>query len=441
MGGHCRALVSVCVALISAILLASAFTLSATAHRGQAASVHARRWHARCSARGAQRRRAMPHRGHCLARRADKTRTHLPKSKSSSGTTESTSTGTTETTPPPTETTATSSETPPPPTETTTTPSEPIPPPEPAGSFRFFSPTSFWNEALTASAPLDPSSAEIVSAFDAEIAKAVEEKKGLPNINTTAWSVPLYTVPAAQPTVKVTLENASRNPALQAAWDAVPLPEGAHPANGTDKHLVVWQPSSDRLWEFWHLDDTATGWQAAWGGAVEKTSSNPGVYGSEAWPGATQWWGASATSLSIAGGLITLEDFEKGHVNHALAMAIPTPRAELYASPAQRTDGWSTASTSIPEGAHLRLDPSLDLASLKLPKVTLMMAEAAQRYGIFVRDTAGNVAFYAQDPTPTGTNPYTGPTGYFEGKTPQQLLAAFPWKSLQLLQMELHSKT
>jgi hypothetical protein len=76
-------------------------------------------------------------------------------------------------------------------------------------------------------------------------------------------------------------------------------------------------------------------------------------------------------------------------------MAIPSPRAELYASPAQRTDGWVTAPDSIPEGTHLRLDPNLDLASLKLPRFTLMLAEAAQKYGIFVRDTAGNVAFGA----------------------------------------------
>ena len=69
----------------------------------------------------------------------------------------------------------------------------------------------------------------------------------------------------------------------------------------------------------------------------------------------------------------------------------------------------------------------------------LMLAEAAQRYGIFVRDKASNVAFYGQDPIPTGTEPYTGPHGYFEGKSPGQLLESFPWKYLQLLKMELHS--
>ena len=310
---------------------------------------------------------------------------------------------------------------------------------EPTAPFRFFSPTSFWNESLSANAPLDPNSAAVVGAFDEEIAAVEEAKKGSASINTTAWSVPIYTVPADEPAVEVTLVRASRAPTLQAAWDAVPLPADAQPAAGTDKHLVVWQPSTERLWEFWGLEKTEEGWQASWGGAIQNVSSDSGAYGPEAWPGARIGWGASASSLSITGGLITLEDLERGQINHALAMAIPHPRAGVYASPAERSDGWSTEPLSLPEGAHLRLDPNLDLASLHLPRVTLMMAVAAQRYGIVVRDTAANVAFYAQDPTPTGTNPYTGPHGYFEGRSPQQLLAAFPWSHLQLLKMELHS--
>jgi hypothetical protein len=252
--------------------------------------------------------------------------------------------------------------------------------------------------------------------------------------------VPIYTVPADQPTVKVTLTRLALSPALQTAWNAVPLPANAQPAAGTDEHLVVWQPSTDRLWEFWALENGTGGWHAAWGGAMQNASSNPGAYGLEAWPGAQPGWGASATSLSIAGGLITLEDLELGQINHALAIAIPRPRAGVYASPARRTDGWSTEPLALPEGAHLRLDPNLDLAALHLPRLTLMMAQAAQRYGIVVRDYASNVAFYAQDPTPTGTNPYIGTHGYFEGKSPQQLLTPFPWSHLQLLKMELHSK-
>jgi hypothetical protein len=169
-------------------------------------------------------------------------------------------------------------------------------------------------------------------------------------------------------------------------------------------------------------------------------SSNLGVYGPEAWPGAQTWWGISASSLSLVGGLISLEDLEKGQINHALEMAIPERSASVYASPAQRTDGKSTNPLALPEGAHLRLNPKLNLAALHLPRLTLMLAEAAQRYGIFITDGSPIAEFYAQDPTPTGTDPYTGPNGYFEGKHPDELLASFPWSHLELLKMELHNR-
>jgi hypothetical protein len=311
------------------------------------------------------------------------------------------------------------------------------PPTEKVTHFRFFAPTSFWNEPIPTDAPLDPASTSVVSALD-ELEEAEQSAKHGPAINTTSWSVPIYTVAADQTMVSVTLVNRVV-PALQAAWSVVPLPADAQPALGWDKHLVVWQPSTDRMWEFWGLEKTGEGWQALWGGAMEDVTANQGVYGPEAWQGATTSWGASASSLPIAGGLITLEDLERGEINHALALAVPNTRTGVYASPAQRTDGGSTGAYSLPEGAHLRLDPTLDLASLHLQHLTLMLAEAAQRYGIFVRDTARNLAFYAEDPIPTGTNPYTGAHGYFEGKSASELLASFPWSHLQLLKMELHA--
>jgi hypothetical protein len=303
--------------------------------------------------------------------------------------------------------------------------------------FRFFSSSSFWN-APVADASVDPSSAAVMGAFNELIVEEEQPGGGGPWINTTKYSVPVYTVPGDQPAVAVQLVKHSPSPALSGAWSAVPLPSGAQPAAGTDGALVVWQPSTDRLWEFWKLGYEAGGWHASWGGAMQNVSSNAGVFGPEAWPGAEPWWGSSASSLSLVGGLISLEDLEKGQINHALSMAIPDVRAGVYASPAQRSDGRSTDPLSLPEGAHLRLDPNLDLASLHLPKLTLMIAEAAQRYGIFIRDHAAIVTFQAQDPVTTPTNPYTGPDGYFEGKTPKQLLASFPWSHLELLKMELH---
>jgi hypothetical protein len=312
-----------------------------------------------------------------------------------------------------------------------------VPPVEASAPFRFFSPTSFWNEIVPADAPLDPSSSAVVAGLSG-LEQAEQAAKAGPAINTTTWSVPIYTVPASQPTVRVNLVDGTST-ALQAAWSAVPLPSNAQPAAGTDKHLVVWQPSTNRMWEFWHLEKVGETWEAYWGGAMQDVSANKGVYGTEAWQGAATSWGSTASSLPLAGGLITLEDLERGVINHALAIAVPNTRIGWYASPAQRSDGSSTEASSLPEGAHLRLDPTLDLASLHLPRITLILAEAAQRYGIFVRDTAGDVAFYAEDPIPTGKEPYGGAHGYFEGQSASKILASFPWSHLQLLKMELHA--
>jgi len=304
----------------------------------------------------------------------------------------------------------------------------------PIAHFRFFSPASFWNTPLADTARVDPSSAQVMPPFKAEVREEIRESKG-PAINTTAYSVPIYTVPANQATVAVQLRPGSTATALREAWSAVPLPAGAQPAAGTDHHLVVWQPSTDRLWEFWRLQHRSDGWHADWGGAMRKVSSSSGVYDASAWPGATPWWGASASSLSIAGGLITLEDLELGKINHALAIAIPRVRAGVYALPAQRTDGVVNDPLALPEGARLRLNPTVNIGALNLPPLTRMIAEAAQRFGFIVRDGASSVALYAQDPTPTGENPFAGSDGYFESA--RAPLDSFPWDRLQLLAMTL----
>ena len=163
-----------------------------------------------------------------------------------------------------------------------------------------------------------------------------------------------------------------------------------------------------------------------------------GCPGRRARPAGGLFWGTSGSSLGVVGGLITIEDLEQGVINHALKMALPNARAGVYSSPALRTDGQTYSPLSLPEGAHLRLDPSLDLASIPMPRVTRMIAKAAQRYGIFTTNGSKNVTLYAQDPTPTGTEPYRGPDGLWEGSYPIELLASFPWEHLQLLKMELH---
>jgi hypothetical protein len=305
---------------------------------------------------------------------------------------------------------------------------------------RLFSPQSFWNAPLRGDAAIDRNSTLLIAALNSEVDREQRARIG-PWIQTDLASTPVYVVPRLQKRRRVTLDGQPEpwRTTLRKAFRRVPIPRDAHPAAGPDRHMTIWQPSTDRLWEFWHARRAPDGWHAEWGGAIKNVSRSEGYYTPAAWPGAQTNWGASASSLPVVGGTILLRDLERGSIDHALALAVPYPRRGVFAWPAQRTDGRGDSRT-LPEGARLRLDPRLDIASLGLPPLTRMMAEAAQRHGIIVRDgTHEAIGFFAEDATRTGADPYRGEGGYFAGQTPGELLARFPWERLQVLKMNLCS--
>lgn len=308
---------------------------------------------------------------------------------------------------------------------------------------QLFGPESVWNAAIPANSAVDASSHRMITALDAEVTSELRSGVG-PWIATTKASTPLYVVGRDQPLLRVALDDptVAWRASLQRAFAAVPIPAGAKPASGPDAHMTVWQPATNRLWEFFHMRLESDGWHAAWGGAIDDVSASPGYYTTSSWPGALPQWGATATSLSVAGGLMTLRELRAGVINHALAIALPAPRAGVFALPAERSDGTGGPNT-IPEGARLRLDPQLDLSRLSLPPLTRMIATAAQRYGMIVRDqTHAGISLYAEDPTQYGGAAlYYGPHGIFGGETPQQLLASFPWSHLQVMRLHVSRAT
>ena len=67
----------------------------------------------------------------------------------------------------------------------------------------------------------------------------------------------------------------------------MPIPPGARPATGSDAQMTIWQPATDKLWEFWQARKDAQGnWHAGYGGAMQNVSQSPGYYTSASWPGA-----------------------------------------------------------------------------------------------------------------------------------------------------------
>jgi hypothetical protein len=290
------------------------------------------------------------------------------------------------------------------------------------GVTRFFAPTSVWNRPLARSAPLAADSGALVTELQRQVRSAG------PWIATTKFSVPIVTVDRRQRRVRVKLD--TTYPPLQRAFASVPVPPRSTPAAGSDRHLVVWQPSTDTMWEFWLMQRRGDGWHARWGARIPHVSRSAGVNASPT--------GATASGLPLVGGLMTLDELRRGRIDHALALSIPSTRAGVAAWPATRTDGETRGATAIPEGTRFRLDPRVDVDRLGLPRPVEAMARAAQRYGMIVRDKAGAVVFYGQAPSPSRPREYDT---LFHGAYPNNLLGAFPWKRLQVVRSPVRRVT
>ncbi len=171
---------------------------------------------------------------------------------------------------------------------------------EPCNSSGLFAADSVWNACLPADAPIDPGSGGMVEALAREVGREVAAGTG-PYVQTDSYSTPLYVVRAHQPVVRVALDDshAPWRRSLQRAFRKVPIPRHARPAAGSDAHMTVWQPSRDKLWEFWQARKERDGWHASWGGAMKHVSRSPGYFDESSWPHLSRtYWGATATSLA-----------------------------------------------------------------------------------------------------------------------------------------------
>src|SRR3954470_18604917 len=219
-----------------------------------------------------------------------------------------------------------------------------------AAPARMFAPASFWNAPLPARAPVDPLSPVYVNDLVAQVRVYGAW------INSRRFSTPIYTVGPRQHHVRIAIDKPSDMytndrdaAALERQLSAVPMPNNAQPAAGTDWHVVVWQPSRDRMWELWRAR-FAGSWHAAWGARIDHVSQSRGV---NRYP-----FGATASGLPVAGGLIRVRELQAGSIDHALALALPSTARGRVRTPANRTDGADPRPTAIPEGTIFRLDPA-----------------------------------------------------------------------------------
>ena len=207
---------------------------------------------------------------------------------------------------------------------------------------------------------------------------------------------------------------------------------GRAPPAGTDRHMVVWQPSTDTMWEFWiarqHVRRLARALRRPDDGRVDE----PGHYTDPNPAGARRRRACRCSAASCA----STSSRRAGSTTRSRSRCRRSRRARSRGRPSAPTAS-SQPRNAIPEGTRFRIDPSLDLDTIPMSPLVRTMAVAAQRYGIVVRDGAGAVAFYGEDPTPTGRNPFLGPPGCSAGGTSRTAAREFPWEHLQALKTHM----
>lgn len=287
---------------------------------------------------------------------------------------------------------------------------------------------SFWRQPVTG-APVADDSARLVGQLSRQVA---DNWGGTAAFNAWNYNTTVVTVPSDQPTVDVVWDDCQHKGytpgglyGRDGQFVKVPIPANVRTAGGTDKEITIWSPATDQLWEFWVANKRDDGWHACWGGRMDHVSTGPGYF--------RGGFGATATGLPNAFGMVSFADVRAGSIDHAMSLQIIGSADWWKISwPAQRGDG--DGSGAIEEGTRFRLDPAVDVDRLDLSPIAKMIARAAQRYGFVVTDRSGGVAVLGEGGNSLSANGQANPWEQLLGGTKNyDLLDRFPWDRLQAL--------
>jgi hypothetical protein len=269
------------------------------------------------------------------------------------------------TTPPSTTTTAKVVALPPPPT-TAPAPPPAAPPVVAAGSCRLFPGDNPWNQDISG-APLDPRS-------DAWVASIGTGANVHPDVGRN-YGIPYVEVGADQPHVPVSFDYADESDP-----GPYPVPPDAPVEGGGDRHVLVLDRQSCRLWELYAAStgDGGRSWHAGSGATWDLRSNALRPDG---------WTSADAAGLPILPGLIRYDEVAAGHIDHALRFtAQRTQRG--YIHPATHFASSITDPNVPPMGARFRLKASYDCGPLS--HEGRVVCTALKRYGMLLADNGSN---------------------------------------------------
>lgn len=289
--------------------------------------------------------------------------------------------------------------------------------PDPAhaagGVSRPFAVTSPFNVPIKARPNIDPNSTAMV-------ARVARDRQAYANL--TEYGIPIYTASATTPRVRVTCAMEGDWGVCPLSMQPMPIPVDARPSSGSDGALVVIDPATNTVGEYWQAQPAGAQWTASWG-AVNSLSGS-------GWGGAST--GAGASKLA---GVIRVDEIRRGVIDHALVVQTDNVCARTFRAPALKTDGLSTRIDCIPEGARIQLDPSIDLTKITgITRAERAVARALQVYGGYVIDRGGAPLSIGFERASDATSDYPGATYAEAGlRWDYYGMPRVPWHRLRVL--------
>ena len=281
----------------------------------------------------------------------------------------------------------------------------------PRGNQFFDGDGSLWRTPVAPGAEIDPRSAIYVAGL------AGPE----PTVNVRSYTVPVFAADAGTPRYRIAPTAYYAEP--EATLARVPIPLNAAPDPGTDGHMVVLDETTNCVFEMYRANRSGDGWTAEWVNATPADGN--GIY--------PDGFASRASGFSAAAGLIWPEELRAGRIDHALVFAYPKVRKSDPVAPATRSDGRVEGPDTLPEGAHLVLDPTLDLTKLGLSGPELTIATALQRYGMYLADSGRGLVLYAVHPDSfLQQDPYQG---FFGEGTTYEGIGKIPFDRMQVLKL------
>jgi hypothetical protein len=181
------------------------------------------------------------------------------------------------------------------------------------------------------------------------------------------------------------------------------VPIEGYPKSGSgDRHALILDRDSCRLYELYALRRTAGGWSAGSGAIWNLRSNTLRPAG---------WTSADAAGLPILPGLARWDEVAAGTIVHALRFTAPRTR-RAYVYPARHYASSSNDPALPPMGLRVRLKASVDISHL--PPQARVVAQAMKTYGLILADN-GSQWYVSGAPSPHWSNDQLHALGVLRG--------------------------